>query len=382
MVASKETPEKKIPRKKVGVKEETPTLEKVVQENVRHIEENTREIHSNSNMIHVLYGVIIVLMLIIAGLAFYVGTKLGGAQTPGVVTAQDIEITVIDDARCTNCQTAEITAELQKLPFLAGATFVKKDFSEEWISELLQENNIQFLPAIIFNTNMLSDGGQITPYLTALTNGEDYSLALPSKFDPFAKRSENGFLLLEADILEKIKSGAHIDGNWEAPISWIEYSDVECPYCAKLHNDGTPKALKDKYGEDLNVIFQHFPLDFHPQAQKWAEWLECIAEQKPEVLYTMIEETFTKFNNNNFSITWFQDLAAENGVNKEELIECMDSGKYSEKVKTQMQLGQETFGITGTPGNVIINNETGEYEVISGAYPASAFEAIIDKMNQ
>jgi hypothetical protein len=45
-----------------------------------------------------------------------------------------------------------------------------------------------------------------------------------------------------------------------------------------------------------------------------------------------------------------------------------------------MSVGQATFGVTGTPGNVLINNATGEYEVLSGAYPTPAFEAIIDKL--
>lgn len=45
-----------------------------------------------------------------------------------------------------------------------------------------------------------------------------------------------------------------------------------------------------------------------------------------------------------------------------------------------MAAGQTLFGITGTPGNAVINNLTGEYEVVSGAYPASTFEGIIDKM--
>lgn len=268
MVASKETTEKKAPRKRVSAESTPVTLEKVVQENVRHIDENTREIRSNSNMIHVLYGIIIVLMLIIAGLAFYVGTRLGSGATPGMTQADDIEITVIDDARCTDCQTSELITQLKTLPFLSAATFVQKDFADKGVEAYLKENNIKLLPAIVFNTNTLADGGQIVPYLTALADGKGYSLALPSKFNPFAKRSANGFLLLEDDTVKNIKAGSYIDGNKDATITWIEYSDVQCPYCAKLHNDGTPDTLQEKYGDSLNIVFQHFPLDFHAEAQK------------------------------------------------------------------------------------------------------------------
>ena len=209
MVVSKETAEKKTPAKKSPVKktvkkEEVPTLEKVVQENVRHIEENTQEIRNNSNMIHLLYGIIIVLLLIIAGLAFYVGSKMGGGNA-GIAQAKDIEVTIIDDTRCKTCQTDTLKAELEKLPFLAGATFTKKDFSEKGVQELMKENDIKMLPAVIFNTNLLADGGNLTNYLTPLSSGEGFNLALPSTFDPFLPRSENGFLFLSQEKLAQVQ---------------------------------------------------------------------------------------------------------------------------------------------------------------------------------
>jgi len=59
---------------------------------------------------------------------------------------------------------------------------------------------------------------------------------------------------------------------------------------------------------------------------------------------------------------------------------CLDDWIYEEKVKNQMKLWTETFGITGTPWNVLINNETGEYEILSWAYPTSEFIKVIDKL--
>jgi hypothetical protein len=75
MVVAKEGAEKKprAPRKSTVA---TKLEHEQVTTNTRHIEENTRNIKSNSNLLHVLYGVIILLMLVIAGLAFYVGTMM------------------------------------------------------------------------------------------------------------------------------------------------------------------------------------------------------------------------------------------------------------------------------------------------------------------
>jgi protein-disulfide isomerase len=225
----------------------------------------------------------------------------------------------------------------------------------------------------------MNDGGQITPYLTALPDGQ-FSLALGATFDPFATRSDKGFLTLDVSDIESIKADSTIQGDVDAQITWIEYSDIQCPYCAQLHNNGTSETILEKYGNDVNIVFQHFPLDFHAQAQKGAEALECIAEQNSDVLYTVISEAFAAYPNQDITQVGLESIAADNGIDVDALIECRDSGKYADKVIAQMTTGQSLFGITGTPGNVVVNNATGEYEIISGAYPASAFEEIIDRM--
>lgn len=389
--AVKKTPARRTTTRKAAApktpaaKTDTPSQ---VASNAKHIAENTKEIQNNTKMIHLLYGFIIVLILIIAGLAFYIGTIYGDkggpkGNTPNTNTnqAQEINITVIDDARCTDCQTDVIVGQLESLPFLSQATFIEKDFSDDGIKEYLEANNILALPAVIFNTNNLFDGGQLTPYLQALPDNQ-FSLALGASFNPFVERSENGYLMLEQGVLQDVLDGAYLDGNPDAQITWIEYSDLECPFCARLHNQGTPDELKEKYGESLNIAFQHFPLDFHPQALPGAQALECIAEQDESVYYSMIESSFETYDNNNFSLEGFYELAGELGIDTEALSSCVGSEKYRDKVLSQMTTGQTLFGVTGTPGNVIINNETGEYAVISWAYPASAFEEIIDTMIQ
>jgi protein-disulfide isomerase len=73
--------------------------------------------------------------------------------------------------------------------------------------------------------------------------------------------------MLENDKLQAVKDSSYIKGNKDAKITWIEYSDLECPYCAKLHNAGTVEALTEKYGDKLNIMYNHFPLDFHKNAQ-------------------------------------------------------------------------------------------------------------------
>ncbi len=388
MPPKKETAAKKTPstaKKTVTQKVAKAKIEKQVAENARHIEENTREIKNDTKLIHILYGVIIVLLIILACLAFFVGQNMGkgsgSGNIPSVNTTWEwVEILVIDDSRCDTCETDTIVQQISSLPFLGQATITQKDFVDDNMSEYMQTNDLKSIPVVVFNTNVLYDGGQIVPYLQPLSSGDGYSLILPETFDPFATRSENGYLVLDETQTYGFQNANLTDGNPEAPITWIEYSDMECPYCAKLHNDGTPDIIAEKYGDNINFVFQHFPLDFHPDAQKAAEALECMNEQNPDVVFDVIHESYSQYGENNFDYDGFLNIAADRGIDTTAVQSCVDAGTYSQQVLDEMKEGQDIFGITGTPGNVILNNQTGEYVVISWAYPPETFETEINKM--
>lgn len=356
----------------------------------------TKEKNTFSNNVNPQMIVIIVLLLIIAVMWFFLGknsatnNNASNTNTDVVVDYEDLTITVIDDKRCTNCPTDAVVDQLKLLPSVQAAEIVRKDFSDEWVKEYLEENNIEALPLIAFSTNnfdvtkdpaQLDQSGNPMPkvntFLQQMPNGE-YTLAIGATFNPFEERSERGFLMLDKEKLEAIKADSYIKGNTDAKITWLEYSDLECPYCAKLHNAGTPDDLTEKYWEDLNIVFNHFPLSFHANAKPAAQILECVWEQVgSDAFYSLIKKAFADEKSNK---SYLIDEAVALGADEDSLEECLDSDKYEDKVDSQMNVWADTFGITGTPWNILINNETGEYEVISGAYPTSAFEEIIDKL--
>jgi protein-disulfide isomerase len=178
--------------------------------------------------------------------------------------------------------------------------------------------------------------------------------------------------------IQSIKEGTFVQGGTDAKVTWIEYSDIECPYCAKHHKANTHEDIKAKYGKDINIVFQHFPLDFHKNAKSAAEVLECLAAEKgSESFYTLIS---TAFEAEKSDKVFMIDAAVKLGADKTKLEACVAANTYDSKVIAQMTTGQKLFSITGTPGNVLVNNATGEYEVISGAYPTDTFVAIIDKL--
>ena len=199
-------------------------------------------------------------------------------------------IMIISDKR-DSTPVDQILAGLKEIPEIKDMTVTNYDFSDNWASEYLENNNIKLLPAVIFTNWEINE--DINKFLTKL-NDNAYSLNIGAKFDPFQKLTAKWFKTIDTKIIEDIKNSSYVDWVEGAKITWLEYSDLECPFCSKLHNSDVESTLKAKYGSDLNIIFNHFPLGFHQKAIPWANILECIWEQGwAEAFYKILKYAFT-----------------------------------------------------------------------------------------
>jgi len=173
----------------------------------------------------------------------------------------------------------------------------------------------------------------------------------------------------------------HIYGNPEAAISLIEYSDFECPYCKRFHQ--TVKNLIDLFDGQVNWVYRHYPLSFHnPGAQKQAEAAECAyAQGGDEIFWQYTDEIYlrTQSGGKGFALDKLSSLATELGLDAAVFQECLDSGRYADRVKQDFDDGQQA-GITGTPGNILINHQTGQILSKSGAQPLQTFQQVIEGM--
>ncbi len=163
----------------------------------------------------------------------------------------------------------------------------------------------------------------------------------------------------------------HVRGNPDATVSVIEYSDFECPFCSRNHP--TMQQIVDTYGGDVNWVYRHFPLAFHPNAQKAAEASECAAEEGK--FWEMADMLMEKGSDN----TQLESYAAAIGLNTAAFKECLDSGRMATKVQSDMTEGSSA-GVSGTPGNIVLKNGTKESRMVSGAQPFAAFQTVIDEM--
>ena len=175
------------------------------------------------------------------------------------------------------------------------------------------------------------------------------------------------------DITEK----DHIRGNKNAKVTLVEYSDFECPFCQRFH-PVTQELLKT-YGDKIRLVYRHFPLSFHANAQKEAEASECIAELGGnDAFWNYVDAIFerTTANGTGFALDKLGPLAAELGINQAEFQTCLDSNKYEQLVKDQIADGT-TAGVSGTPSTFIINSK-GESQLIVGAQPTETLKTAID----
>jgi len=173
----------------------------------------------------------------------------------------------------------------------------------------------------------------------------------------------------------------HIYGNPNAPVSLIEYSDFECPFCKRFHS--TAKEIVDAYGGKVNWVYRHFPLGMHnPGAQKEAEASECVAQLGGNDAfwkYTNAIYARTQSNGNGFPLTQLVPLAKETGLNEKQFKDCVDSGKHTSRVQEDLDEGVK-IGITGTPANILVRNDTGEVVLKVGAQPLDSFKPDIEKL--
>lgn len=163
----------------------------------------------------------------------------------------------------------------------------------------------------------------------------------------------------------------HIRGNPNAEVAIVQYSDYECPFSKRVQ--ATYKQIADTYGDKVAVIFRHFPLGFHPNAEPAAIAAECAAELGGN-------EAFWKFNDKVFETQgeWaYEKYAQELGLDAAAFKDCVGSAKYKQSVQDQLSGGSKA-GVNGTPSNFVLNLKTQTVQQVSGAQPFDNFKTAID----
>lgn len=157
-------------------------------------------------------------------------------------------------------------------------------------------------------------------------------------------------------------------GDADAPVTIIEFSDFQCPFCGKFFIESEKQIIQNYVNTGkAKFVYRDFPLSFHPEATPAAEAAECANEQGK----------FWEFHDNLFenqaslSTALYQDLAEKYNLDIGKFEQCIGTRKYQSEVQADFDYGS-SIGVSGTP-TIFINGN-----VIVGAQPYQVFEQAIE----
>lgn len=173
-------------------------------------------------------------------------------------------------------------------------------------------------------------------------------------------------------VLAEVTDSDHIRGPKDAPVTIIEYSDLECPFCKQFHP--TINQLLKEFPTQVRWVFRHFPIvQLHSKAPKEHEASECAAEQGKfwEFLDRVFEITPANDGLDPAELPKIAKAAGVADIPKFE--ECLSSAKYESKVNEGIQSGLDA-GVQGTPAS-FINGEP-----VYGAVPYPQLKAGVERL--
>jgi protein-disulfide isomerase len=167
--------------------------------------------------------------------------------------------------------------------------------------------------------------------------------------------------------------GVPSQGPSNAPVTIVEYADLQCPNCARLH-EYIEKQLLPKYGDKVRVIFKEFPLPWHDWSTTAAVANECAYQINPSAFpgfRTLIFANQSAINTANLRERLLS-LGEDAGVDRSKLAACIDSKASLSRVEAARQEGKD-LGINGTPTSFVNGR------IVTGLPSLATYDKIVDE---
>jgi len=190
-------------------------------------------------------------------------------------------------------------------------------------------------------------------------------------------RGKDGLIATDGQVAQKAPVDATklpdddaVLGDGNAPVTIVEFSDFQCPFCGKFYDETFPQ-LKKEYIDTgkVKLVYRDFPLSIHEMAQTYAEAGECAHEQGK--FWEMHDKIFGEQKNGVATIDTLKKWAKGLGVKEVQFNTCLDTHKYADEVAKDVKDG-EAAGVQGTP-SFFINGK-----LVVGAIPFSVLEKEIE----
>jgi len=172
-------------------------------------------------------------------------------------------------------------------------------------------------------------------------------------------------ILLEPMRADVADATAPAKGPASAPVTIVEFSDFQCPYCSRVVP--TIDQALATYGDQVRLVYRQFPLNIHPNAQKAAEASLCANEQGK--FWELHDAMFA--DQRALAVDQLKAKATGLGLDSAAFDSCLDSGKFAAKVAADVAAGAAN-GVNGTPA-MFVNGR-----FLNGAVPFETLARLID----
>lgn len=235
--------------------------------------------------------------------------------------------------------------------------------SKDDLKKMMKENPDIITEAIEANPNKFIDA--LNNAVKAAQEGEGKRREEEEK-----KALEDSF---NNPLQAEIRADESFRGNKDAPITLIEYSDFECPFCSRGFT--TVMELMKKYDGKIRFAYKHLPLSFHPQAMPASQYYEAIRLQSPEKAWKFHDAIYTNQRALQNGEKFLEAEAKKLGVDMAKLKKDVKSEAVQKRIDADMAEAAK-FGFQGTPG-FLLNGIP-----VKGAYPTSHFDGLIEELKK
>ncbi len=246
-------------------------------------------------------------------------------------------------------------------------------------------------------------GGNLTPVLVVLLIVASFFIgSLYTKVQVLEKggttvagaQANNQGPAAAAQPQQPTKGVASVDddpvlGDKDASVTIVEFSDYECPFCKRHFDDTFPQLVKNYVDTGkVKIVYRDFPLSFHdPMATKEAVAANCAREQGGDKMYFEFHDEIFKrtvSNGNGLDDAKIKTIATDLLLNISSFTTCLSNKAMEDEVKKDIADGTAA-GASGTP-TFLIGKTTKdgkvEGDLVVGAQPFAAFQAVIDPLLQ
>jgi protein-disulfide isomerase len=180
------------------------------------------------------------------------------------------------------------------------------------------------------------------------------------------RKAEPLKILLKAPRTEVASAGRPALGPTNAPVTIVEFSDFQCPFCERA--EPTVKEVIQKYGDKVRLVYVDFPLPMHDHALDAAKAAQCADQQGK--FWPYHDQLFA--NQSKLSPADLKATAKKVGLDTTKFDACFDQAKTEATVQRELEQGR-ALGIDGTPTFYVDGRQ------LVGAQPIDAFSGVIDE---